>query len=273
MQGHRQETTPKISVVLPTYNQCEYLPQALDSIFCQTGRDFELIVVNDGSTDDTAQVLDRYYQRYHNQIPFRVVHQENQKLPRALNAGFREARGAYLTWTSSDNLMHPEMLETLSAALDTHPQIGLVYADWEVIDAHGQLLRTVETFEYDRHILLRTNFVNACFLYRRACQDKIGLYDPEFIYAEDWEYWIRISRHFPMMRVPKVLYRFRTHSKSLTETVVKEKSVKPMNPARARTTIKMEQLLRGNLFDWYLSKLKFELVRRRTGKNQNTTAR
>jgi glycosyltransferase involved in cell wall biosynthesis len=180
--------TPRVSVILPTYNQAEYLPLALDSIFQQTWRDFELIVVNDGSTDATPKILERYHSQYAGRCPFHVVHQANQKLPRALNEGFRRARGEYLTWTSSDNVLHPE-----------------------------------------------------------------------YIYAEDWEYWIRISRRFKMRRVPRVLYQYRTHAKSLTETVVTKEQAKRNTPgSQGRPLNKMEQLLRANRLDWYLSKIVLE---------------
>ena len=111
---------PRVSVVLPTYNQAEYLPRALEGVFAQTFRDYELIVVNDGSTDDTAQILDKFRHHY----DFILIQQENQRLPRALNIGFGQARGSYLTWTSSDNVMLPNMLETLVDALNNHPNLG-----------------------------------------------------------------------------------------------------------------------------------------------------
>lgn len=249
--------SPRVSVVLPTYNQAEYLPQALDSILNQTWSDYELIVVNDGSTDDTPYILDEYQKRH----GFTVIHQDNQKLPRALNTGFRLARGQYLTWTSSDNVMLPHMLETLVDALDRNPQVGLVYADWEVIDEHGAVIGVVQTFDFDRYLLMRTNYINACFLYRRACQDAVGLYDPEYIYAEDWEYWLRISRSFEMMRVTQVLYQFRIHSSSLTKTVVLAQAKGPPKYNKLDTDLRSRPLA------WYFSKLKWEWLRFRLGQD------
>jgi len=242
MMSQVEGGSPCVSIVLPTYNQAEYLPQALDSVLNQTWRDYELIVVNDGSTDDTVRVLDEYQQRY----GFTVVHQENQKLPGALNAGFRLARGQYLTWTSSDNVMLPNMLEVL------------VYADWEVIDERGAVIGVVQTLDFDCYLLMRVNYINACFLYRRACQDAVGLYDPEYIHAEDWEYWLRISRSFEMMRVPQALYQYRIHSSSLTEAKV-------LTQAEGRSTgyRKLAADFRVRPWAWYFSKLKWEWLRLR----------
>lgn len=207
----------KISVVLPVYNQATYLPAALESIFAQTYPDYALIVVNDGSTDNTAAVLADYRQRY----DFTLIEQENQKLPRALNAGFARATGHYLTWTSSDNLMLPDMLTTLAQALDNDPSVGLVYADRYLIDEQGQNLGRFNMPEYDPYLLLHTNLVHCCFLYRRECMERVGGYDPEFIYGEDWEYWIRISRYYRMKHVPQALYRYRVHRSSMTSELVK----------------------------------------------------
>lgn len=247
-----EKKLPGVSVVLPTYNQAEYLPLALDSVLSQTWQDRELIVVNDGSTDDTSRILDAYEQRY----GFTVIHQENQGLPRALNNGFRRARGRYLTWTSSDNVMLPRMLKVLVDTLDRHPRVGLVYADWAVIDEQGDVIGEVETLDFDQHLLMRTNYINACFLYRRECQDRLGLYDPQYVQAEDWEYWWRISCSFGVMHVPQVLYQFRVHSSSLTETEV---LAHPGGPPPGYH--RLADRFRTRPWAWYFSKLKWEWLR------------
>jgi glycosyltransferase involved in cell wall biosynthesis len=202
----------KISIVLPTYNQAQYLPAALDSVFAQTYQNYELVVVNDGSTDDTGAVLARYRLQH----DFVIVDQENQGLPSALNAGFARASGEYLTWTSSDNIMLPKMLEILAEALDSDPTVGLVYADFCLIDDSDQNLGCFDTIDFDPHWLLYTNLVHCCFLYRQECMAEVGGYDPELVYSEDWDYWIRISKHYRMKRVPHMLYLYRLHNTSMT---------------------------------------------------------
>jgi glycosyltransferase involved in cell wall biosynthesis len=256
MTAQSERERPGVSVVLPTYNQADYLPEALDSVLTQTWRDLELIVVNDGSTDDTPRILDAYAQHH----GITVIHQENQGLPGALNTGFRRARGRYLTWTSSDNIMLPRMLAVLVDALERHPQVGLVYADWEVIDEHGAVIAVVKTFDFDRHLLMRTNYINACFLYRRECQERVGLYDPQYARAEDWEYWWRISCSFDLMHVPEVLYQYRVHLGSLTETDV---LVQPegLVPGYQR----LVACFRTRPLAWRLSKLKWEWLRWKFG--------
>ncbi len=207
-----------VSIVMPTYNQAHFLREALDGVFAQTYPAYELIVVDDGSTDDTARILAEYRQHH----DFQIITQENQRLPRALNAGFNHAQGQYLTWTSSDNIMLPDMLAVLARALDAEAStVGLVYADRYLIDDDGNNLGRFDLPDYDRYLLLHANLVHCCFLYRRQCMERIGLFDPGFIYGEDWEYWIRMSRYYSMKHIPQALYRYRLHRTSMTSEIVR----------------------------------------------------
>ncbi len=198
---------PKVSIVMATYNQARYIEASLDSIRNQCFQDFELIVVNDGCTDDTPNILRAYQER----LPFTLIDQSNQGQARALNNGFAVTRGEYLTWTSSDNILLPSMLETLVMALDRNLSVGLVYSDWDVIDANDHTTAHVKSIPFDRLVLLRHNIINASFLYRRVCQDHVGMYDPEIGKKFDWDYWLRLSRHFPCQYISQVLYKYRRH--------------------------------------------------------------
>ena len=243
-----------ISVILPVYNQAEYLASALDSVLHQDYSPFELIVVNDGSTDGTADILEEYHRRH----DFRLIHQENRGLPRALNRGFAEAQGTYLTWTSSDNIARPHMLSTLAAALDRHPDVGLVYADWDVIDASGQVTARVQSIEYDRYTLFLNNYVNACFLYRRVCLDTVGDYDDSLRGGEDWDYWLRISRYYRLLHVPESLYLYREHSQSLTanaEALVAERKM-------ASYAVLEAAWRRREPLTWWVAKIRWNVQRR-----------
>jgi glycosyltransferase involved in cell wall biosynthesis len=242
---------PQISIVLPVYNQAHFLAEALNSIYAQTCQDFELIVVNDGSTDDTACVVADYQQRY----AFTAINQTNQGLPRALNAGFQHASGEYLTWTSADNILQPNMLDVLSSALERDPAVGLVYADRYLITDDGANLGRFNLPDYDAHLLLHVNLVHCCFLYRRACMERVGLYNPEFIYGEDWEYWIRISRHYRMKRVPAALYRYRLHKTSMTSDLVR-------GTARSIGYREFSKRIRRRApMQWYIGKAKWWWLR------------
>lgn len=242
-----------VSIVMPTYNQAHFLPEALDGVFAQTYPDYELIVVDDGSTDHTSRVLADYRQHHE----FTIASQTNQRLPRALNTGVSRARGAYLTWTSSDNIMLPRMLEVLVQALESAPlTVGLVYGDRYLMDDDGNDLGRFDLPDYDPYLLLHANLVHCCFLYRRQCMERVGLFDPEFIYGEDWEYWIRISRFYSMERIPQALYRYRLHGTSMTSDLVRG-TAQNMGYSEFARRIRRRMPLR-----WTFGKLKWWWLRR-----------
>jgi glycosyltransferase involved in cell wall biosynthesis len=244
---------------MPTYNQAAYLPEAVESVLAQSWADYEFIIVNDGSTDSTYDILQGYASRY---PEIKIIHQENRKLPTALNTGFTSARGEYLTWTSSDNRMCPDMLATLVGSLSQNPSAGMVYSDWDIIHDNGAPYRRVQTFDFNRSLLMRLNYINVSFLYRRACQEKIGLYDPGYIYVEDWEYWLRLSRSFKVYRVPHSLYEYRLHAGSMTGSGV----VKPQKVIQA--THKLQRhLMAKDLLGWVWSKVLYELLRVHKGED------
>ena len=243
---------PKISIILPSYNQACYLSAALESIFSQEYQDFELIVVNDGSTDETASILANYHQRY----DFILIEQDNQGLPSALNNGFSKARGEYLTWTSSDNIMLPTMLRDLSAELDANQKIGVVYSDWYVIDDAGKIIAQAESIEYDPYILYLDNYINASFLYRRECREHIGEYDVNMTFNEDWDYWLRISKYYSMKRIPNPIYLYRSHLGSLTS----------QNPSVERYIRFVEIWRKRTPLRWWYGKIKWNLLKRYYGR-------
>jgi len=240
-----------VSVVMPTYNQAHFLPEALEGVFTQTYPNYELIVVDDGSADDTTRVLSDYRRRNE----FVVVSQVNQRLPRALNAGFSLASGSYLTWTSSDNIMLPRMLEVLVQAMEADHRFGLVYADRFLIDEAGNNLGRFDLPDYDPHLLLHTNLVHCCFLFRRECMQRVGSYDPQFVYGEDWEYWIRISQYWRMRRVPEALYKYRLHHSSMTSEMLR-------GTADNLAYTEFARRMRGRMpVRWFVGRLKWRWLR------------
>ena len=126
---------PEISIVMPVYNGERYLREAVESIIAQDFEEWELILVNDCSTDGTPAVMEEYQSR---DKRIRVIHNEkNQKLPRSLNIGFAQAKGCYFTWTSDDNRYKPQALGTMYQYLELHQDAGLVFADMDYIDETG----------------------------------------------------------------------------------------------------------------------------------------
>lgn len=203
---------PKISVILPVYNGGRYLKDAIESVLAQTLQNFELIIIDDCSTDDSAEIAQRYAV-----IDSRVTYERNDvnlKLPKALNKGFDTARGEYWTWTSCDNLYMPEALEEMTKALDTHADIGLVYASMQMIDEFGRSQEVIDAGP-SGHLIFR-NVVGACFLYRRVIAEKIGEYNPNLFLCEDYDYWLRIACVSKIHSIKETLYLYRRHRDNLS---------------------------------------------------------
>lgn len=206
--------SPAVSIVLPTYNGSRYLAGAIESVCNQTFGDWELILVDDCSTDSTPAIIQEFSSRDERIRPLR--NPSNQRLPRSLNIGFGRARGDLLGWTSDDNEYRPEALASMVAFLAARPDVDLVYSDAMDIDEDGRELGPWRAGE--PHELGWVNCVNACFLYRRAVQDDLQGYDPEWNLVEDWEFWLRASARFCLAPIHQELYRYRRHGGSLSAT-------------------------------------------------------
>lgn len=209
-----------VSIVLPCYNGAKMIGEAIESIIAQTYTDWELIIVNDCSTDNTLEVAKSYAAK---DKRIRVFSNEkNSKLPATLNHGFREARGEYWTWTSDDNLLLPTMLEELCKFLDENPEVGFVISDLANIDIDGNILSYDLFPDNIAEQLPLRNCVGASFMYRSSVAQKAGEYREDLFLVEDYEYWIRLLSYTKFAHIPKVLYQYRIHSQSLTSTRQKE---------------------------------------------------
>jgi glycosyltransferase involved in cell wall biosynthesis len=197
---------PRLSIVLPTYNGARWLAESIDSCLSQTYRDLELIVVVDGSTDETPAILARY-----DDPRLRVITKPNGGLPRALNTGFDAARGELLSWTSDDNVYLPRAMEVMVEYLDAHPSTPMVCTDTIVMnDAGRDIGYSDQTW--------------ACFVYRRTAAEKTGPYRPEYSLVEDVDFFLRLQ-HFagPIARIREPHYRYRHHDKSLSATQLRRR--------------------------------------------------
>ncbi len=226
--GHASEVRGLVSVILPVYNQADLLRDSIESVLAQTYPDFELIIINDGSTDGVEKVLDSYVG--HPKI--RILTQANQKLPKALSNAFDFARGEFWTWTSADNLMEPRQLEKQVEFLRANPDAAMVYCDYLAIDDRGEPLRDPNFRPQNRrsadspeiHLPRNTqtlntvqdNFIGACFMYRGWAGKLLGDYTPS-LGVEDYDYWMRMNSLFQLRHLgtDEVLYRYRVHDNTL----------------------------------------------------------
>jgi len=204
--------TPLVSIILPTYNRAARLSASIESCLCQTHPNIEIIIVDDGSTDDTRIVAEGWVSH---DPRVRYFRQQNKKLPAALNAGHHLAVGDYITWTSDDNRYEPNAIEIMVAFLESEPTFGMVYCDMEKMGPDGTELGPYDLL--DPSELPNSSCVGACFLYRRSVHEAIGDYRVDTFLAEDYDYWLRIFLKFPIKRLAGVRpYRYGFHKDSLT---------------------------------------------------------
>lgn len=203
---------PLVSIVLPVYNGERYLADAIDSCLNQTYGNIELILVDDHSSDRTPEIIEKSHAEDRRVRAIR--HDRNRRLPAGLNTGFAAAAGELLTWTSDDNRYRPEAIETMVGFLRARPDVGMVYASFTKIDDDGNLIKVRRVPPMRR--LLHGNGVGACFLYRREVAEQVGPYAEDLVLAEDYDYWLRISKCARLEPLQKDLYFYRRHEKSLT---------------------------------------------------------
>lgn len=204
----------KISIVLPVYNGSEYLAESIESVLAQTYANWELIIVNDCSTDNTLAIASDFAAK---DARIKVFsNKENLKLPNTLNAGFEHATGEYYTWTSDDNKYKPDALRVMVECLEKNPDAVMVYTNYTTIDSNGNTIELADKLE--PKFMFVGNVVGACFLYRSDAAHKVGLYDANLFLAEDYDYWIRLYEVGEVLHIEDDLYYYRIHGKSLTET-------------------------------------------------------
>ena len=211
---------PMVSIVLPCYNGAGFLAQSIESCIAQTFKDWELIIVNDCSKDNSFGIMQEYAAK---DGRIHIINNEhNLKLPGALNRGFQEAKGKYLTWTSHDNRMGKTMLEEFVNYLDCHPEKGLVTSCYAAFSLQtGE--RLYEVHHPDPQLYLPLfNCVCYAFMYRREVLETVGGYDTTLFLVEDYDYWVRIWLKYPIGKINKVLYYTGVGDETLTMSRKKE---------------------------------------------------
>ena len=208
---------PQVSVVIPAYNQAHYLTLAISSVLAQTFRDFEVIVVDDGSTDDTPLKAQQFGD------VIRYIYQDNQGLAGTRNTGICQARGEYIAFLDSDDEWTPTFLETMMSLVAQYPDAAVYYSGACYMDADGRELPQLATSqvvppEAMYQTLLRANFLNCCaVLVRRSVAIDAGLFDLAFRRLQDWEFWLRLLRAgHTFIGCPDPLVYYRLHGSSLS---------------------------------------------------------
>jgi glycosyltransferase involved in cell wall biosynthesis len=217
-----QVSTPRVSVVIPTYNDSLFLSDAISSVLSQTYRDIEVIVVDDGSTDNTAEIVKSF------QDPrIRYIYQENRGVAAARNTGIMASRAEYIAWQDSDNVLFEDAIKKNVEFMDQYPEVGFSHGQYYTMDEIGRPLRRgrprgpKKTFVRDgmeelSHLLLGDRTIGLFFMVRRDCFIKQGLFNTSLLMSEDWDIWIRLAKRYAIGHLAEPLARVRYHSHSMT---------------------------------------------------------
>jgi glycosyltransferase involved in cell wall biosynthesis len=194
---------PRVSVVIPSYNRAGCIEKAIDSVLEQTVDDIEIILVDDGSTDNTRELVQN---KYGDQV--RYVYQENQGMAGARNTGIKNAQGDYIAFLDSDDYWRPGKLERQLSLAEEHPEYGLLASRCDKIQRSGHINKPNRPLSYQSrrgksgwvlNDLFQANFIRtSTVIIRRDCFNRIGLFDEKLIRGEDIDFWLRMASVYPI---------------------------------------------------------------------------
>lgn len=216
--SNAQARAPLASVLLPVHNGGRFVREALDSLIAQSARDLEIVVVNDGSTDATASILDDFARR---DSRIRIVNQPQQGLVAALNRGLAECRGCYVARMDADDIAHPERIGRQLAYLLACPEVVAVGCQIAIIDSSGKILRKghypIGQASCRRHLLGRSSpLCHPAVLFRLQAVREVGGYRSAYADAEDYDLWLRLGQIGEIDNLPATLLQYRVHGGNVT---------------------------------------------------------
>jgi glycosyltransferase involved in cell wall biosynthesis len=220
---------PKISIVMPVLNGQRFIGEAIESILAQTYGCYELLVIDDGSTDATPQTV----QSFAGKLDLKYIrHDKPHGIAPSMNDGVRNATGDMIAFLDHDDTWFPEFLETQVNYLAEHPDVAMVHSDFQTIDVNGAVIeesvatcrnRKRPSGQVFRELFLDSFIVSNSVLIRRECFTRLGMFDESLRWG-DYHMWMRIARHYRVDYVPKVLTKYRQHPTQSTRTAPKDRS-------------------------------------------------
>ncbi len=207
-------TKPKVSVIMPVYNAEKYLREAIDSILSQDFTDFEFLIINDGSTDNSEKIIQSYYDK---RIRY-IRNESNLKLCTTLNKGFQLANGQYIARIDADDIALSSRLSKQITFLDTHPDIGICGSYIRTFGKTEQIWEYPTTPEWiASELLFHSPICHPAVMIRKSVWIKYNLsYDPKYEYCEDYALWVRASEITQFYNLSEVLLYYRIHNTQIT---------------------------------------------------------
>jgi glycosyltransferase involved in cell wall biosynthesis len=211
---------PQVSVFIASYNHARYIGQALDSVLAQTYRDFEIVVVDDGSTDGSHELLLDYQQRYPDQVRYSWhAGRANKGVTATSNVGIARSQGEYLAWLGSDDVWYPHKLEKQMAHFAAQPAAGMVCSYATVVDENdrpfpGVMGKDVSRDAF-RQLVVGNVICPSTIVVTRACLNDVGVFNEKLVYS-DWELFIRIAAKYPVGFIAEPLASYRMHGRNMS---------------------------------------------------------
>ncbi|MBM4053175.1 MAG: glycosyltransferase [Planctomycetes bacterium] len=209
---------PLVSIIMPTYNCATYLPESIDSVLAQTYEAYEIIVIDDGSTDNTKSVLAPYMEK------IRYIDLgRNKGLPTARNLGIESAKGEFIAFLDADDIWMPEKLELSIDQFLKNPDVGMVYSKHINVDSksryrEGKIKGKLPSGNIFAQLFFEQNFVIcSSVVVRKEVFNKAGLFDYELVNCQDWDMWLRIAFYYKAIGINTPLVKYRHSSKSLSK--------------------------------------------------------
>lgn len=213
--------TPRVSIIVPAYNAAVYLPHAIDSVLAQTCSDWEIVIVDDGSSDDTRAIADTYRPKLGDKLQY--IFQPNRGVSAARNNGIRAARGEFIALLDADDVWLPHRLECGVDVLDSDPAVGLVHSRVARIDTKGAVTGQLKvqpkylSGRIARNIYTRhAHLICTSVIFRKSCLDAAGWFDETMQTTEDRDLWFRIALRYEVGYINEVLAYYRLSPSSTT---------------------------------------------------------
>lgn len=216
---------PKVSIVIPAYNHARYIRSAVESAINQNYENLEVFVIDDGSTDGTAEILKSY------QSKINYIYKANGGTPSALNHGLAKATGKYVCWLSADDVFIEGKVSKQVGLMDSDPSLGFSYTSFVVIDANGVKQYDVNSAFYPNKQEMVTHLMEGCFIngssvmMRRSALEEIGYFDEGLPQAHDYDLWLRFLRQYNCGFLGEMLLAYRWHGDNMSQNPIEECSL------------------------------------------------
>ena len=218
--------SPLISVVMPVFNSEQYLDKSIKSVLEQTYDNFELLIINDGSTDNSNSIIKKY-QSQDKRIT--ILTQENKGITKSLNNGIKHSKGSFIARMDADDICDSKRFEFQIEYLEKNPNIDIVGSMVSKISEKGEVIQSLndlplEDYQIKWHLIFGTPLIHPALMIRKCVFINNGYYSDRLNFAQDIEFWRRTSRHVRFYNLPKILFKLRIHNQSTSSMFQNEQN-------------------------------------------------